>query len=346
MLTHALPVAIVDDPLFDRHRSRGHHPERPERLQAVRAALGRSQVQLVPIAARDASFDELVQVHDASYLADLSRMAGREGHLDPDTYIAPDSVAAAYRAAGSACSLVEALIDGRARRGVALLRPPGHHARPDQAMGFCLLNNIAIATAHARARGIDRVAIVDWDVHHGNGTQEMFWEDPSVLYASIHQAPFYPGTGDASEVGEGPGIGKTVNIPLSAGAGDAEYAAAFERVLLPVLDAFRPELVLVSAGYDAHRNDPIAGMRLEPGSYARMTRYLLDVAERHASGRMALLLEGGYDLSGLEASFLASVRTLAGVAPSLPSPGRPGAVYDREIERARSILRDHWACLG
>ena len=346
MFRNALPVAVVDDPVFDRHRSRGHHPERPERLEAVRAALGRAQIQLIPIAARDAEDEELLRVHEASYLEDLARMAGREGHLDPDTYMAPDSVAAARRAAGGACSLVEALLDGRAQRGVALLRPPGHHARPDQAMGFCLLNNIAIAAAHALAHGIKRVAIVDWDVHHGNGTQEMFWEDGRVLYASIHQSPFYPGTGEATEVGEGPGLGKTVNVPLSSGAGDAEYAAAFERVFVPILDAFQPELVLVSAGFDAHRNDPIAGMRLEPGSYARMTRYLLDVAERHASGRMALVLEGGYDLSGLEASFLASLRTLAGVPPTLPSPDRPGAIYDREIERARGILREHWACLG
>jgi len=174
----------------------------------------------------------------------------------------------------------------------------------------------------------------------------MFWEDPSVLYVSVHQSPCFPGTGDASEVGDGEGLGATVNVPLSAGAGDAEYAAAFERVIVPVLDAFRPELVLVSAGFDAHRNDPIAGMRLDPGSFARMTRYLLDVAERHASGRMALLLEGGYDLSGLEASFLASLRTLAGEPLSLPAPGIPGALFAREIERARRFASAHWPSLG
>ena len=329
MPSTALPVGVVDDPVFDRHRSRGHHPERPERLHAVRAGLARAQVEQIAIAPRDADDDELLRVHEASYLDDLARMSGHEGHVDADTYIAVDSITAARRAAGSACSLVDALLEGRMRRGVALLRPPGHHARPDQAMGFCLLNNVAIAAAHARAQGLGRVAIVDWDVHHGNGTQEMFWEDPSVLYASIHQSPCYPGTGDASELGEGEGLGATVNVPLSAGAGDAEYAAAFERVIVPVLDEFRPELVLVSAGFDAHRNDPIAGMRLDPGSFARMTRYLLDIADRHASGRIALMLEGGYDLSGLESSFLASLRTLAGKRPALPAPSTPGAKIGR-----------------
>lgn len=346
MPSHAFPVGVVDDPVFDRHRSRGHHPERPERLRAARAALDRARLQTIAVAPRDATEEELLRVHEAAYLDDLARMAGREGHLDADTYIAADSIAAAWRAAGSACSLVDALLEGRAQRGLALLRPPGHHARPDQAMGFCLLNNIAIAAAHARAHGLRRVAVIDWDVHHGNGTQEMFWEDPSVLYASIHQSPCFPGTGDASEMGEGDGLGATVNVPLSAGAGDAEYAAAFERVIVPILDEFRPELVLVSAGFDAHRNDPIAGMRLDPGSFARMTRYLLDVAERHASGRIALVLEGGYDLSGLEASLLASLRTLAGEPPSYPSPTAPSAIYDREIERARKLLSEHWPSLG
>lgn len=300
---------------------------------------------MLAIEPRDATDDELVRVHAASYLEDLARLAGREGNLDADTYLAPDSIAAARRAAGSACALVEAMLSGRAPRGVALLRPPGHHARPDQAMGFCLLNNVAIAAAHARAQGVSRVAIIDWDVHHGNGTEEMFWEDPSVLYVSVHQAPFYPGTGDAEDVGEGDGVGTTVNVPLSSGASDAEYSAAFERVIVPVLDEYRPELVLISAGFDAHRNDPLAGMRLDAGSYARMTQALVGIAERHAAGRIGLFLEGGYDLSGLEASLAASLRALAGESLTLPPSLRPGALFEREIERARKALGEYWAVL-
>lgn len=300
---------------------------------------------MLALRGRDATEDELVRVHTASYLEDLARLAGREGQLDADTYLAPDSVAAARRAAGDACALVDAILAGEVQRAVALLRPPGHHARPDQAMGFCLLNNVAVAAAHARARGIERVAIIDWDVHHGNGTQEMFYDDPSVLYVSLHQAPFFPGTGDVDEIGEGDGLGATVNVPLSSGAGDAEYAAAFERIVLPILDEHRPQLLLVSAGYDAHRNDPLASMRLDAGSYARMTEALVGIANRHAAGRIALLLEGGYDLSGLEASLAASLRALSGESLALPSPSRPGAIYEREIARAEKALSPHWASL-
>lgn len=340
-----LPLGLLDDPLFDRHRSRGHHPERPERLAAARAGVLRANVPTISVAGRDASHDELLTVHAESYLEDLARLVGREGQLDPDTYLSCESVAAARRAAGGACALVDAMVAGTIERGVALLRPPGHHARPDQAMGFCLLNNVAVAAAHARTLGLSRIAIVDFDVHHGNGTQEMFWDDPCVVYVSLHQAPFYPGTGDATEVGDGEGKGATVNVPLSSGAGDAEYAAAFERIVLPVLDEHRPELVLVSAGYDAHRNDPLAGMRLDAGSYARMTESLVGIAEHHAGGKIALVLEGGYDLSGLEASLSASLRALAGESLSLPRPSHPGAVFEREIERARAVLGTYWRSL-
>jgi acetoin utilization deacetylase AcuC-like enzyme len=340
-----LPLGVVDDPVFDAHRSPGFHPERPERLLAARAALRRTVTEIRPIAARRATSDELERVHDAAYVEDLERLSGEEGQLDADTYLSPGSVPAAQRAAGGGVNLVDALLDGDVTRGVALLRPPGHHARPGGAMGFCLINNVAVAAAHALHRGLRRVTIIDWDVHHGNGTQEMFWRDPRVLYVSLHQWPFYPGTGNADEIGEGDGRGFTVNVPLSAGAAAGDYAAAFDRLILPVVDEYRPELVLVSAGYDAHRDDPLASMSLDDVAYAWMTARLRAVADLHASGRIALFLEGGYNLSALEASFGASLMALAHGPTELPSLPPANPRHEGEIARARRSLEGSWpAC--
>jgi acetoin utilization deacetylase AcuC-like enzyme len=213
-------------------------------------------------------------------------------------------------------------------------------------MGFCLINNIAVAAAHALGRGLERVAIVDWDVHHGNGTQEMFWRDPRVLYLSLHQWPFYPGTGSADEIGEGEGRGFTVNVPLSAGAGAGDYAAAFDRLILPVVDAYRPELVLVSAGYDAHRDDPLASMSLDAATFAWMTARLRAAADLHAGGRIALFLEGGYNLTALEASLVASLQVLVRAPSELPLPPPASAPHEAEIERARRAIEGSWKLSG
>ncbi len=337
-----LPLGVVDDPVFDTHRSPGYHPERPERLLAARAALKSVVTASRPIAARRATPDELGRVHDAAYVEELMRLSGQEGQLDADTYLSVGSVPAAERAAGGGVSLVDALLDGDVTRGVALLRPPGHHARPGSAMGFCLINNVAVAAAHALHRGLRRVTIIDWDVHHGNGTQEMFWRDPRVLYVSLHQWPFYPGTGSSDEIGEGEGRGFTVNAPLSAGAGAGDYATAFDRLILPIVDAYSPELVLVSAGYDAHRDDPLASMSLDAAAYAWMTARLRAVADRHAGGRIALFLEGGYNLSALETSFAASLQALEHVATDLPAPPPASRAHEAEIERARRALVGAW----
>ncbi|CAN5557598.1 hypothetical protein BH09MYX1_BH09MYX1_14180 [soil metagenome] len=218
---------------------------------------------------------------------------------------------AAKLAAGSTAAMVERILAATTddeRRGVALPRPPGHHALPERAMGFCLLNNVAVAAAHARALGAPRVAIVDFDVHHGNGTQEMFYRDPSVLYVSLHQFPFYPGTGSAEEIGEGDARGTTVNVPLGAGSGDSEYHAAFDRVVLPVLEQFAPTLVLVSAGFDAAARDPLAEMRLSPAAFGYMTQELRRLADKTAEGRLGLVLEGGYDLVALEEGLRAALQ--------------------------------------
>jgi acetoin utilization deacetylase AcuC-like enzyme len=323
---HTIGVAL--DPAFDLHVPPGPHPERPERLRAAERAVAESGAHVLPLAAREPSEEELTRVHDPRYVEELGRLAGRQGYLDEDTYLAPGSIAAARRAAGAALSVVDAILAGEVSRAVALVRPPGHHARPAQAMGFCLLNNVAIAAAHARARGIERVLILDWDVHHGNGTQEMFFADPLVLYASLHQWPFYPGT---------------INVPLSAGAAHDEYAAAFQRVILPVVDAYAPELVLVSAGFDAHASDPLASMRLEARSYAMMTQHLVRTSAKSARGRIALMLEGGYDLAALQASIGACLEVLSERALAEPGGSPPSPRFEHEIERARKIAAERWA---
>lgn len=339
MYDHAL---LIDDPLFDEHRADGPHPERPERLAAARRAVdeAKSHVEFRSLEPRDATDDELVRVHTPEYLEKLGRTAGHRTMLDPDTFVGPSSVAAARRAAGAAVTLTEALLAGEAPWGVALVRPPGHHARPGAAMGFCLLNNVAVAAAHARARGVARVLVLDWDVHHGNGTQEMFFADPSVLYVSLHQSPYYPGTGSIHEVGEREGRGYNVNVPLSAGAGPAEYAAAFDRIVCPIVEAYRPELVLLSAGYDAHRRDPIGGMTLEDDTYRLLTERLRLALP--ATCPIAVVLEGGYDLAGLRGALDATFQGLANPNPARPPLGEPRGAYSAELDRAWSVLGRLW----
>ncbi len=344
------PTFVVDDALFDEHRARGYHPERPERLLAARhalSALGGAGAELQTLAPRDATEDEIAKVHDARYVDLLEQSEGLFSALDDDTYLGPRSVAAARRAAGGCLAMVDALVDAPGGgTGVALVRPPGHHARPDRGMGFCLLNNVAVAAAHALERGLSRVAVVDWDVHHGNGTQDAFYRDPRVLFVSLHQAPFYPGSGTTAEVGDGEGKGFTLNIPLSAGAGDAVYAAAFDRVVLPVLDQFAPELVLVSAGFDAHARDPLAGMMLSADGFASMARGLGRVAERHAGARIGLVLEGGYDLEGLETSLSAALEAASGRSGRADAPAASVSPLSTrqslEVERARDAARAYW----
>ena len=337
-LPSATAVLVVDDSRFDAHAPRGYHPERPERLRAAREALRSSVAAPQLILPRSATDEELARVHTPRFIEQLSKLRGDEGHLDPDTYVSPVSVDVARLAAGGLIALVDAMLDGPVAKGVALLRPPGHHARPDRAMGFCLLNNVAIAAAHARARGVPRVMIVDWDVHHGNGTQEMFWRDPQVLYVSTHQFPFYPGTGDVDEIGEGDGVGYTVNVPLLAGGGDAIYRAAFERIILPVAEKYAPELVLVSAGFDAAARDPLAQMELSAEAFGWMARELARVAEASAHGRIALVLEGGYDLVALEAGLASSIDGMTrGRATEISA-----ATGGPDLERATARAHERW----
>jgi acetoin utilization deacetylase AcuC-like enzyme len=335
-------MVFVDDPLFTEHRAPAGHPERPERLHAARAAVARAELgmQRVDLAARRATLDELARVHSERYLLELGQVAGRSGYFDADTYYSEASVDAAHTASGAALVLTDSLIDDRAQFGVALLRPPGHHARPDGAMGFCLLNNVAVAAAHARARGVERVAIVDFDVHHGNGTQEIFYADPSVLYVSLHQFPFYPGTGAAEETGRGEGRGYTVNVPLSAGAGDRVYGAALERIVAPVLESYRPGLLLFSAGFDAHARDPLAQMEMsEEGFKALVRRALAAVGPKVGIG---LVLEGGYDLLGLGSSLTATLEGLGEGGLNRITGAPLWQAQELDLARAEAAAAELW----
>ncbi|MBI3203994.1 MAG: histone deacetylase [Myxococcales bacterium] len=335
-------LALVDDPLFAEHRAPAGHPERPERLDAARAGLAKAHLGggALTLPPRDATDEELGRVHQAGYLDALGRAAGGSGYLDADTYYCPASVAAARRAAGGVVGMVDALIDGSARFGLALVRPPGHHARPSSAMGFCLLNNVAVAAAHARTRGVERVAVVDFDVHHGNGTQEAFFDDPAVLFVSLHQFPFYPGTGAAGEVGRGEGTGYTVNVPLSAGAGDAVYGAAFDQLVGPIVEQYDPDLVLISAGFDAHQRDPLASMALSGAGYGYMVSRLAQSLPGGAGGRLALVLEGGYDLRALSDS-LASALIALDEPPGLDA-GELRPRHQEELARVSAQQKAFW----
>ncbi|HEV8322535.1 MAG TPA: histone deacetylase [Myxococcota bacterium] len=350
--------ALVDDDRFLLHRARGLHPERPERLLAARAALNDAGMRpaFEPLPARPATAAELQRVHHAAYVAQALRTldGGGDGHLDADTFFSAGTRDAALAAAGGAVDLACALVQGDARGGLALLRPPGHHATPDTAMGFCIFNNVAAAAAAALATGrVARVLIVDWDVHHGNGTQDAFWEDDRVLYFSSHQFPFYPGTGRASEIGAGRGRGFTLNVPLPAGCGDAEYAAAYLATLVPAARRFRPDLVLVSAGFDAYAGDPLAEMEVTPAGFAELGRLVRGLAPDGAPDRIGVLLEGGYALDGLGACLLAALRALlfddppphahaAAAEQEMPRPEALPAPVRRVVEELRRAHDDRW----
>ncbi len=303
------------------HRAPSGHPERPARAEAVRDALLAAGIaqrgrQLITRLATD---EELARVHAGSYLDDLSRtIPGKTGWIDADTYYSPGSWDAARTAAGSTAQLATDVLDGALIQGISVVRPPGHHATRDRAMGFCLINNVAVAAAAARAHGAARVAILDWDVHHGNGTQDIFWDDPSVLYLSVHQYPYYPGTGAPTEIGGAGAKGTTVNVGLPHGSGDDEYAAVFDHVFLPALTRFKPDLILVSAGFDAFQHDPLAGMRVTHDGFAAMAQRLRALADQLTGGKIVAVLEGGYDLDGLAGGMTRVLSAFAAPATALP----------------------------
>ncbi len=342
-------LVVLDDARFDAHVPTGYHPERAERLVAARAGLIRAVPEerrrgLEPTAA---TAEELERVHEAGYLRRLAaELRQGRGQLDADTYFSEGTYTAAWLAAGSTARLARELLRGRGGRGFALVRPPGHHATPNEAKGFCLLNNVAVAAASALAAGARRVAIVDWDVHHGNGTQDIFERDGRVLFVSLHQADLYPHySGAPTETGSAAGAGRIANLALPAGGGPEVYGEAFRRVVLPLLDRFEADLTLVSAGFDAHARDPLASMELDGASYGAMASALVAQAERAGHGRVAFVLEGGYDLVALEGSVAAVARAALGEAMDLPS----GAIRSDDraaIEQTEAALAPYWGELS
>lgn len=322
------------------------HPENAARLPAILRAIDASRLapHLAQLPARPATREELTRVHPAGYIEALERaMAEAPGYVDhAPTYITPESFACAQLAAGGALRAVDAVLDGEAEAAFALVRPPGHHCTPTRAMGFCLFGNVALAARHAQARGRRKVMIVDFDVHHGNGTQDAFYSDPSVLFVSTHQHGLYPLTGDEAEAGAGEARGANINIPLPAGAGDAAFARILSDVIAPAADHFQPDFLLVSAGYDAHWRDPLAMLQLTTGGYFRLVRGLRALARRHCGGRLTLVLEGGYDLDALSGGVVASLHALAGddAAPDAigAAPyGEPDARVAALLQRVRAL---------
>jgi acetoin utilization deacetylase AcuC-like enzyme len=312
------------------------HPEHAGRIEAIWALLEEKAVlgdmRLVDPA--PASVEQLSRVHEARYI-DLVKRVAQEGGgmLDPDTYVLPVSYDVACLSAGGALAAVDAVLGGQADNALAVVRPPGHHAMPNRGMGFCLFNNIALAARHAQAtyEEVERVLIVDYDVHHGNGTQEAFYQDGSVLYVSTHQYPYYPGSGALGDIGRGPGRGATINMPLRAGTGNEGFKLLYERVLWPAARRFRPDLLLVSAGFDAHWADPLAMLQLDLHGYAYLTRELIRMAEELCSGRVIFVLEGGYDLEALSHGVLNVAYALLGqdiVIDPLGEVGMPSQPTD------------------
>ncbi|MEN8184406.1 MAG: histone deacetylase, partial [Myxococcota bacterium] len=343
-------IAVAQDPRFQEHRGPQGHPERPERLEAVARAVDERAARLTPVAPRSASDAEILRVHGAEHLAALSEAVRRApARLDPDTFVSAESLAVARLAAGTTVELALGIAGGRADAGLAAVRPPGHHAEGSRAMGFCLLNHVAIAARALQAdAGLERILIVDWDVHHGNGTQHSFEDDPSVLYVSTHQFPYYPGTGDVSEAGRGRGEGATLNVPLPAGSGDPEHVGALLRILVPAARTFRPDFVLVSCGFDAHADDPLASMEVTREGYAALAAVVRTLSDELCGGRLLLVLEGGYALSGLYEGTSAVLDVLLSrtVKPPVLPPLAPGDRLERVLARVAAVHASRIPGLG
>ncbi len=304
-------TALAADPFSREHQPGSGHPERPERFDAAAGAV--SDLDLVRIPPRRATEDEIARVHGRAYIRSVDREVAHGLHelSTGDTNIGMRSFEAALHAVGAVLNAVDLVAEGKVRNAFCIVRPPGHHATPNRGMGFCVFNSIAAGARHAQARHhAKRVMIVDWDVHHGNGTQDIFYHDGSVFFCSTHQSPWYPGTGAADETGEGPGAGTTLNCPFPAGAGREEILGAFRTKLIPAADKFQPDLVMLSAGFDSRLGDPLGQFRLTDEDFADLTRLALEIADKHAGGRLVSVLEGGYNLTGLASAVRSHVQAL------------------------------------
>ena len=341
-----MSVLVITSDRFAEHNTPPGHPERPERADVFDAvAAGWRERGGAVAAPRPATRAELARVHDETYLDAIAGTHGSAVALDPDTYTSPESHEVALLGTGAAIDAARYALDGRGS-AIAFVRPPGHHAERDRAMGFCLYNHAAAAAADALARGASRVAVVDIDVHHGNGTQSIFYDEPRVLYISTHQFPYYPGTGAASEVGRGEGEGYTVNVPLEVGATDADYWRVYDGVIGPMLERFAPDLLLVSAGFDAHERDPLAGMRVTTAGYAAIVARLHAAARQSCGGGLAAVTEGGYHLGALGACLDATLTELA--AEPSPISFRPSGTSDRAraaLATVRAAQKPYWPAI-
>jgi acetoin utilization deacetylase AcuC-like enzyme len=341
-----MTVGIVKDDIYLQHITDEYHPESPRRLKRIYAMLETlDQKGLAYISPRMATHEEIALIHERSYIDAIARTSGKASQqLDPDTVTSPKTYEAACMAVGGLLELADAIQSSEIGSGFALVRPPGHHAERSHAMGFCIFNNIAIASRYLEKQyNLKNILVVDFDLHHGNGTQHSFYKDKSVLYFSTHQYPHYPGTGWYEEIGEGEGSGYTVNVPMSSGMGDEDYVYAFKDVLVPVSEMYKPEMVLVSAGFDTYYNDPLGEMAVTEAGYAAMTRILLDIAKKHCGGKTLFALEGGYDVGGLASSVRAVIAELRGQSLyPYEKKGEPSAAIVQMTAALKRVLLPYW----
>jgi acetoin utilization deacetylase AcuC-like enzyme len=340
-----LRTALVSDRRYLKHFAGRSHPERPERAAVmIEMAEKLRRAGIFTLSPREASIGELELCHDPAYVAEVKRSASMPRYdFDPDTHTSPESYQTALLAAGGVLTAVEAVMDGAADNAFAIVRPPGHHALPARAMGFCLFNNVAIAARYLiRRRRLKRVLVVDWDVHHGNGIQDIFYDSPEVLYFSTHQFPFYPGTGGLDEIGVGAGTGYTVNVPMPATFGDDEYLRVFDDVLAPVARQYRPEFILISSGFDAHFRDPLGGMQVTEAGFAALAQRVKRLAAECCGGRMAAALEGGYDLQALADSGRSVLEEMGREVDEPLALADDGARVMPIVERSHYFLARYW----
>ncbi len=346
-----LRTAILRDDLYLQHITGDYHPESHHRLEVVYRMLEDEDMQdtFRVLSPRPATREELQLNHSSNYIDQVAATSGRSFcSLDPDTTTSPKSWEAARMAAGGVLVAVDRVMEGEIENAFALVRPPGHHAESNKGMGFCIFNNIAIAAHYARQKHLlERILIIDWDLHHGNGTQNAFYEDPQVLYFSTHQYPYYPGSGSVDEDGQGKGKGFTVNVPLPGGQGDQDFEAIFKEILKPIATQFKPQLILVSAGYDIYSQDPLGAMDVTPEGFATLTSLIMDMARSSCQGRVVITLEGGYHLDGLRDSVKATIKELRGdsILKGSKKEGKESNGTKKIIEKVKGLHKTSWSAL-